>query len=213
MPVNVRPMIKALGDYIDRYIKEKGISARELARVSGVKTHATVSNLIKANVRDTSLSTIVGIAKVMGIKPHQLIAIAESSAPASIPIPKGFVDSDFHRLYEDYALLPPEEKRNADVLIGAIREDIKRRREENEQEATVRKQGGGGSQGSRLSAVKPSRKQERTGPPAQESYTESFPIKNDEWMLVPIIGPANANEKPVDNKPIEKRLKEKQGTK
>lgn len=107
LPV-VNSLRETLSDYVRRVINEKGLNYREVARLSGAISHATVGDIVNGIPRNYGTDTLRALAKGLGVPEDELFAAARGKKPKD-----GLTPEEMHLLH-CFRGIPSE--RQSDVL-------------------------------------------------------------------------------------------------
>ena len=74
---------KAFGETLRKARGEASISQEELAARSGL--HRTYVSQLERGLKSPSLNVIAGLARSLGVRPHELVRSAEDLMPSTFP--------------------------------------------------------------------------------------------------------------------------------
>lgn len=75
-------MSETLGEYVDRVMKQNGLTLRDVEEKSGKKiTNSYISRLINGKVNNLKLDTIMALAEGLDVNPHDILSAASGVLP------------------------------------------------------------------------------------------------------------------------------------
>lgn len=123
---------ETLADYVRRVVRDKNLSYRQVAQLSNdAISHATVSDIINGRINNPSTSTLVGLAKGLGVPVEEVFAVARGKSPTEDPDYKNW---KYAALFDDAKKLTPEQMREFEHLMEIARREVTRMLQEQEQE-------------------------------------------------------------------------------
>ena len=72
--------VETIGQFLDRVMKQKDITPKELARICGI-TNSYIGRIMKGKAGNLSAGTIVALADGLGIDPHDVFTAASGRPP------------------------------------------------------------------------------------------------------------------------------------
>lgn len=122
---------ETLEQYVRRILKEKGLTLSDVERrAGGAISDSYVAGITNGNVRNLTLDKLKALARGLGVTEDKIIAVASGlSALAE----EGFHQSDFATLFKKYKYLSDQDKREVQVLLQALDNEIERRQMRGEQ--------------------------------------------------------------------------------
>lgn len=122
---------ETLDQYVRRVLKEKRLTLSEVERRAGGSiSDSYVAGITNGNVRNLTLDKLKALARGLGVTEDKIIAIA--SGLASMP-EDGFHQSDFASLFKKYTYLSDQDKKEVQVLLQVLDNEIERRQMRGEQ--------------------------------------------------------------------------------
>ncbi|MEW6213322.1 MAG: helix-turn-helix transcriptional regulator [Acidobacteriota bacterium] len=118
-----------LSDFVRRAMNERSLTFRQVAaRSGGVVSHGTINKIVNGHQEDLEATTLIGLAKGLGVPSEQLLAVIEGKGPKT---QEEAEDQEIAALFHRYKRLKPEDKRELRSLIQAIDDAIERRLPDN----------------------------------------------------------------------------------
>ena len=75
-------MNETLGEYVDRVMKQNGLTLRDVEERSGKRiTNSYISRLINGKVDNLRLETILALAEGLNVNPHDILSAASGVLP------------------------------------------------------------------------------------------------------------------------------------
>lgn len=123
---------ETLADYVRRLIRDKDLSYRQVAQRSGGEiSHATVSDIINGRITNPSTSTLVALAKGLGVPVEEVFAVARGKDPEGDP---NFKNWKFAALFDEAQQLTPEQMTRFEIIMEMARREVQRMIQEQDQQ-------------------------------------------------------------------------------
>lgn len=118
------PQNESLADYTRRIMDEKNLTFREVERLSDGKIlAASVNKLINGHIEDVRVSSLVALARGLGVPPYLLLQKHLQDETLYEDASKERFASMFHK----YNQLSPEEQASLDNLLEVIDSELDKR--------------------------------------------------------------------------------------
>jgi transcriptional regulator with XRE-family HTH domain len=114
-----------LSGYVRRILKEKGLTLSDVERRAGGEiSDSYVAGITSGSVKNLTLEKLKALAKGLGVSEYRVIEIA-----SGIPHfgDEDFQESDFASLFTKYKYLSDSDKKEVQVLLNALDNEIERR--------------------------------------------------------------------------------------
>ena len=72
--------VETLGEYIERVIRQKNLSPKDVAKASGI-TNSYIGRIIRGKGENLTIGTILALAKGLDVDPHEVFTAASGNAP------------------------------------------------------------------------------------------------------------------------------------
>lgn len=121
-------MMKAqenLDQYVQRVLKEKGLSPSAVEQRSGGRiSDSYIYSILSGNIGSLTVAKLKALALGLGVAEDEVFAAARGLAPEDEP---DFQGSHFASLYRKYSDLSNEDKREVQILVEVLNHEIERR--------------------------------------------------------------------------------------
>jgi transcriptional regulator with XRE-family HTH domain len=113
---------ESLADYVRRILKEKGLTFREVERLSdGEVAAGMINKIVNYGLENLTAKTIEALAKGLGENPESIFRLIIGSSPK-------MNDSEMGALFYNYNELSEEDKSELKLLLEVVDNEIERRR-------------------------------------------------------------------------------------
>jgi len=125
-----------LADYVRRIISEKGLNYREVARRSGdTISHSIVFDIVSGRSKDVKTSTLIGLAKGLGVTEDELFAVARGEKQNGA---RNILE-EIGVMFDGWDELSDEDKARTIDDLHVVAEMMQRRRRQSPAKTTRRK--------------------------------------------------------------------------
>lgn len=122
---------ETLEQYVKRVLREKGLTLSDVERrAGGTISDSYVAGITNGNVRNLTLDKLKALARGLGVTEDKIIAVASGLASLA---EDGFHQSDFASLFKKYKYLSEQDKKEVQVLLQVLDNEIERRQMRGEQ--------------------------------------------------------------------------------
>jgi transcriptional regulator with XRE-family HTH domain len=133
---------ETVSQFVDRVMRQKGLSARDIERNSGKKVdNSYVSKLLSGKVPNPGINSIIGLAEGLNINPHEILTAVSGQPPpdgqqvspdAMVVVDimqKLVMDPELMEVLQEWMRLLPEDKKRVMKSLRFLNEQNQKMRQ------------------------------------------------------------------------------------